>query len=193
MLICKVGAFSKLNNMISSKTLIIVTHPDLDHSVVNKRWIDELRKFPETYLVHDLYGTYPNGKIDVKSEQQLLEKFGNIVFQFPFFWFNCPPLLKQWLDEVLVEGWAFGPNSNYRLSGKKIGLAISTGIDKDGYQPTGRYKYTMEHLLAPFELTFNYIKADYRQPFILYGMEMQATTERIDKSATQYLDYLASL
>jgi putative NADPH-quinone reductase len=193
MLICKVGAFSKLNNMISSKTLIIVTHPDLDHSVVNKRWIDELRKFPETYLVHDLYGTYPNGKIDVTSEQQLLEKFDNIVFQFPFFWFNCPPLLKQWLDEVLVEGWAFGPDSNYRLSGKKIGLAISTGIDKDGYQPTGRYKYTMEHLLAPFELTFNYIKAYYRQPFILYGMEMQATTERIDKSATQFLDYLASL
>ncbi|MBS7563828.1 NAD(P)H-dependent oxidoreductase [Mucilaginibacter sp. Bleaf8] len=179
--------------MIPLKTLIIIIHPNLAHSVVNKRWIDELRKFPETYVVHDLYAAYPNGKIDVKSEQQLLEKFDNIVFQFPFFWFNCPPLLKQWLDEVLIYGWAFGANSGYKLSGKKIALAISTGIDKDGYQPTGRYKYTMEHLLAPFELTFDYVRADYRPPFIFYGTELQATTERIDKSAQQYLDYLASL
>lgn len=179
--------------MISSKILIIVTHPDLDHSLVNKRWMDELRKFPETYEVHDLYAAYPNRQIDVKSEQQLLERFDKIVFQFPFFWFNCPPLLKQWLDEVLVGGWAFGSNSDYKLSGKKISLAVSTGIDKDGYQSTGKYKYTMEHLLAPFELTFNYIRAEYRPAFIFYGMESQVTTERIEKSALQYLEYLASL
>jgi putative NADPH-quinone reductase len=179
--------------MKSSKTLIIVTHPNLNHSAVNKRWMDELRKVPETYVVHDLYAAYPNGQIDIKSEQQLLEKFDRIVFQFPFYWFNCPPLLKQWLDEVLVEGWAFGSNSDYKLRGKKIALAISTGINKDGYQPTGKYKYTMEQLLAPFELTFDYIRADYRPPFIFYGMELQATTERIDESAQQYLDYLTSL
>ncbi|MEJ7558604.1 MAG: NAD(P)H-dependent oxidoreductase [Pedobacter sp.] len=179
--------------MISSKTLIIVTHPDLNHSLVNKRWMDELKKFPATYIIHDLYTAYPNGQIDVQQEQQLLEKFDKIVFQFPFFWFNCPPLFKQWLDEVLVEGWAFGSNSSFALEGKKIALAISTGIDKDGYQPTGKYKYTMENLLAPFELTFNYIKADYRPPFILYGMELQTTRERIDESARQYLDHLASL
>ena len=179
--------------MKSLKTLIIVTHPDLDNSVVNKRWINELGEFSEKYVIHDLYAAYPNGKINVQSEQQLLEKFDQIVFQFPFFWFNCPPLLKQWLDEVLVEGWAFGSNSGYKLSGKKIALAISTGIDKDGYQPTGRYKYTMEHLLAPFELTFEYIRADYHSPFIHYGMELHASTERIEKSVELYLAYLASL
>jgi putative NADPH-quinone reductase len=179
--------------MISSKILIIVTHPDLDHSLVNKRWMDELRKFPETYVVHDLYAAYPNGQIDVESEQHLLERFDKIVFQFPFFWFNCPPLLKQWLDEVLVNGWAFGSNSSYKLSGKKIALAVSTGIGKDGYQPTGKYKYTMEHLLAPFELTFNYIRVEYRPAFIFYGMELQATTERIETSTQQYLDYLKSI
>jgi putative NADPH-quinone reductase len=178
--------------MKSSKILVIVTHPDLEHSVVNKRWIAELRKFPEKYLVHDLYAAYPNGQIDVINEQQLIERFDTIIFQFPYFWFNCPPLLKQWLDEVLVHGWAFGSSSDYKLSGKTIALAISTGIDKDGYQPTGKYKYTMDHLLAPFELTFDYIRADYRPPFILYGLEFQATKERIDNSVKQYLDYLSS-
>lgn len=154
--------------------------------------MDELNKSPETYVVHDLYAAYPNGQIDVKSEQQLLEKFDKIIFQFPFFWFNCPPLLKQWLDDVLVEGWAFGSNSEYKLSGKKIALAVSAGIDKDGYQPRGKYKYTMEQLLAPFELTFNYIRADYLPAFIFYGMELHGTTEHINKSAQEYLDYLAS-
>lgn len=102
-------------------------------------------------------------------------------------------MLKQWLDDVLVEGWAFGSNGTYKLSGKKIALAISTGIDEHGYQPAGRYKYTMEHLLAPIELTFNYIKADYRPPFILYGTDLQSTIEHVDEGAKQYQDYLSSL
>jgi putative NADPH-quinone reductase len=179
--------------MLSSKTLVIVTHPDVADSVVNKRWIDDLKRFPEKYVVHDLYAAYPNAQIDIKSEQQLLEKFDKIVFQFPFFWFNCPPLLKQWLDEVLIEGWAFGSKSDYKLAGKKIAMAVSTGIDEDGYQPTGRYKYTMAQLLAPFELTFNYIKAEYCKPFIFYGMEYEATTERIEESTQKYLGYLESI
>lgn len=178
--------------MVSSKILIIVIHPDLENSVVNKRWINELKKYPEKYVVHNLYNVYPNGQIDVKKEQELVEGFDKIIFQFPFFWFNCPPLFKQWLDEVLLYGWAFGSNSGYKLGSKKIALAISAGIDKDDYHPSGKYKYTMEHLLAPFELTFDYIKADYRPAFILYGLEFHATEERIENSAQQYLDYLST-
>ena len=101
-------------------------------------------------------------------------------------------MLKQWLDEVLIYGWAFGSAGEYKLRDKKIALAISTGIDEEGYQPMGKYKYTMKQLLAPFELTFNYIMADYRPAFIWYGLEFQRTTERIDNSAIKYLDYLAS-
>ena len=44
------------------KTLVIVTHPNLEKSVINKRWIEELQKYPERYSVHDLYASYPDGK-----------------------------------------------------------------------------------------------------------------------------------
>ena len=37
------------------KTLVIVTHPDIEHSIINKRWIEELRKYPEEYTIHELY------------------------------------------------------------------------------------------------------------------------------------------
>lgn len=178
---------------MASKTLIIVIHPDLENSKVSSRWIHELKKFPEKYVVHDLYGAYPDGRIDVKAEQELIESFDKIIFQFPFFWFNCPPLLKQWLDEVLLYGWAFGSDSGYKLGGKKIALAVSAGIEQEDYHPEGKYKYTMEQLLAPFELTFDYVRADYRPAFIMYGLEFRATAERIENSVLQYLEFLDSL
>lgn len=175
---------------MSAKILIVVTHPDMENSKVHKRWIAELGKFPDKYVVHNLHAVYPDARIDVEREQRLLESHDTIVFQFPIFWFNCPPLFKTWLDEVLTEGWAFGEQGNFKLMGKKISFAVSAGISEEGYQPEGRYKYTMNQLLAPFQLTVEYVRADYRPPFILYGLEFQGTAGRIEQSAVEYRDYL---
>ena len=82
------------------KTLIIASHPHIAQSVVNKRWLDELAKHPDRFTVHRLYTAYPDGKIDITREQALVEAHGGIVFQFPVYWFNCPPLLKQWFDDA---------------------------------------------------------------------------------------------
>ncbi|PST84317.1 NAD(P)H oxidoreductase [Pedobacter yulinensis] len=173
------------------KTLVIIIHPDLAQSVVNKRWILELQKHPEKYTLHNLYLCYPDGQIDVAAEQEFIARYAKIVFQFPFYWFSCPPLFKQWLDEVLTDGWSYG--SNYALRGKKVALAISAGIDAAGYQPGGRYKYTLEQLTAPFELTFAYVRADYRQLFAFYGREYNGTAPRIEESARAYLDFIDAL
>ncbi|MET4141247.1 NAD(P)H-dependent oxidoreductase [Pedobacter sp. UYP1] len=175
------------------KTLVIVIHPDPENSVVNKRWVEELKKYPEKYTLHDLHSLYPDEHIDIKEEQRLLEAHDQIIFQFPFYWFNCPPLFKKWLDVVLTHGWAYGTGSTYKLTGKKIALSISVGINEEDYHASGRYKYTLEQLTAPFEITFGYIKADYRPPFAFYGTEHQATTERIEKSAAAYISFLEAL
>ncbi|AZI26392.1 flavodoxin family protein [Pedobacter sp. G11] len=103
------------------------------------------------------------------------------------FGFNCPPLLKQWLDEVLVQGWAFGTDNEYKLKGKKK-VAISAGIDRDQYQPDDECQYTMEQFLAPFEFTYKYVKADYRPHLVLYGLEFNRTTERLENSAIDQID-----
>ena len=88
------------------KTLIIAAHPHIAQSVVNKCWLDELAKHPDRFTVHRLYTAYPDGKIDIAREQALVEAHGGIVFQFPVYWFNCPPLLKQWFNDVLKIGRA---------------------------------------------------------------------------------------
>ncbi len=175
------------------KTLIILIHSDLKNSAVNKRWIEELKKFPDKYVIHDLHHLYPDGNIDILMEQRLMESYSNIIFQFPFYWFNCPPLFKKWLDEVLTYGWAYGSKSGYKLAGKKIALGITAGINEADYSASGRYKYTMEQLTAPFELTFDYIKADYKSFFTFYGAEHNATTERIEKSTQEYISFIARL
>lgn len=175
------------------KTLVIVIHPTIESSVINKRWIEELHKFPDKFVVHQLHKVYPDEKIDVLAEQKLIEQYDKIVFQFPYYWFNCPPLFKKWLDEVLTHGWAYGSKSGYKVSGKKIALALSVGIDEQEYRPSEKYKYTLEELTRPFELTFDYVKADYRPFFAYYGMELNATEEWVERSVPMYLDFLDGL
>lgn len=175
------------------KTLVIVIHPDIRSSAVNSRWIEALNKYPDKYVVHQLYERYPDERIDVVAEQKLVEQYSKVVFQFPFYWFNCPPLLKKWLDEVLVYGWAFGSKSGYKVSGKKIALAISLGGDEQEYRPSEKYKYTLQELTRPFELTFEYVKADYRPFFAYYGIDLHTSVEWIEKSVPLYLDFLDAL
>lgn len=175
------------------QTLVIVIHPNFENSMVNKRWVEELRKYPGKYMVHDLYGSYPDEKIDVDKEQRLIEGYDKIIFQFPFYWFNCPPLLKKWLDEVLTHGWAYGTGSGYKLADKRIALSITAGIDEVDYHTSGRYKYTLKQLTAPFELTFDYIRATYKSFYAFYGAEYHATKERIEKSVQEYISFLEGL
>jgi putative NADPH-quinone reductase len=187
------------------KTLIIVTHPNIEISVINKRWVDELKKYPEKYTVHELHKVYPDGNINVEKEQELIESHHNLVLQFPVYWFNCPPLLKKWLDEVFTYGWAYGSKGD-KLKNRKVALAVSAGIRKEDYSEKGRYRFTLGQILIPFETTFLYCGADYRSYFASYGKEKEpggndptATEEQdpsateLEKSALGYLDFINNL
>jgi putative NADPH-quinone reductase len=175
------------------KTLIVVTHPDIKSSLINKRWIEELNKYPDKYVVHQLYEAYPDEKIDVLAEQKLVEQHDKIVFQFPYYWFNCPSLLKKWMDEVLTHGWAYGSKSGFKLADKKIALAISLGVEEHELRPSEKYKYTLAELTRQYELSFRYVKADYQPPFAYYGMEHNTSKKWIEESVPLYLDFLDSL
>lgn len=175
------------------KKLIIILHPDMDNSVVNKRWRQELEANPEEFVVHDLYAAYPDEKINVQQEQELLERYDTIIYQFPFYWFNCTPLFKKYLDEVYTYGWAYGSKSPWKLQGKKIAMALSVGIDEEEYRQGAKYKYTLEQLTAPFELTFDYVKADYRKFFAFYGMEFNTAADRIEAGVKDYTLFLRAL
>jgi|SRR5690625_4552316 len=173
------------------KTLVIIGHPDIESSVVNRKWIEEMKMYPDLFTIRELAKEYPEGVIDIETEQSLITSHGNLVLQFPVYWFNCPPILKKWLDEVFTEGWAFGKLGN-NLKDRKIALGVTAGSKSVDYDKKGRYKYNLEEVLASFEITAKYCKADYQSFFAFYGADFSPTQD-IDKSAKQYVDFLKKL
>ena len=51
----------------------------------------------------------------------------------------------------------------------------------------------MKELLRPYELTFDFIKADYKEPFVYYGIERDSSDEWINRSVPMYLEFLDNL
>lgn len=74
---------SQTNRSSRTATLVIVAHPDLEHSRINRRLAEELVRRGNV-TVHRLYEAYPDEKIDIASEQALLLAHDRIVLQFPF-------------------------------------------------------------------------------------------------------------
>jgi glutathione-regulated potassium-efflux system ancillary protein KefG len=162
------------------KTLVIVAHPNIKNSVINKMWAERLQD-EKDITVHELYQTYPDGKIDVVYEQQLLLEHDRIVFQFPFYWYSSPSLLKEWQDVVLTYGWAYGSEGN-KLRGKEFMLAISTGGPEAAYQAGGYNHYSMSELIKPFQAMANLTGMRFLPSYTAQGVRF-LSDEQVRESA----------
>ena len=169
------------------KVLVNLFHPHLERSVVNRAWADRLANQPGITL-RNLYALYPDGKIDVAAEQQALAEHDRLVFQHPFYWYSTPPLMKQWLDDVLTYGWAYGPGGN-ALAGKEWLSAISTGGPADSYQAGGYNRFSMSEFLKPLVQTASLLQTVFLPPFIFHGAVV-VDSEAIRASADALLDYI---
>jgi putative NADPH-quinone reductase len=173
---------------MSNRTLIIVAHPNLAQSRVNRAWIEELRKAGGPLTIHELAAAVtPAGKFNIAAEQKLLEAHDRIFIQFPLFWFNVPALLKQWLDEVFAYGWAFGPGGD-KLKGKEIGLAVSTGGKAESYAAG----FTIAQLTSPMELTIRYVGAKPLPTHLLHGALYELTDAELARNADAYVQHVKS-
>lgn len=169
------------------KTLVIVAHPNLEQSKVNKAWMNRLLQ-EENVTVHNLYAHYPTFDIDVEKEQQQLLEHDRIVLQFPFYWYSSPALLKQWQDVVLKYGFAYGSEGN-KLHGKELMLAISSGGPAQAYQAGGYNHYSMSELTRPFQATANLCGMHFLPSFLLQGM-MTLNEERLKESTEALAAYV---
>ena len=166
-----------------TRVLILLAHPALERSRINRRLAEAVRDLEGTTL-HDLYEAYPEFDVDVRREQRLLEAHEIIVLQHPFFWYSTPPLVKQWEDLVLEHGWAYG-SSGTALAGKRGLSAITTGGRAEAYRTGGHNRFTMRQLLAPLEQTFTLCGMEYLPPFIVHGAHGM-TVEEIRRHARDY-------
>jgi glutathione-regulated potassium-efflux system ancillary protein KefG len=142
----------------------------------------------EDMIVHDLYAEYPEGRINMEREQQLLVEHDRIVFQFPFYWYSSPSLLKEWQDVVLTYGWAYG-SAGTKLRGKEFVLAISTGGPEVAYQAGGFNQYSISELTKPFQATANLTGMRFLPTFKTQGARL-LTNEQVRESAEQLVLHL---
>ena len=94
---------------------------------------------------------------------------------------------------MFTHGWAYGSKSGYRMKWRKIALAISSRVDENDVNRTGKYKYILKELTRPFELNFEYIKVDYQPAFAFYGMDYNASESNIALGVRSYLAFLDEL
>ncbi|MCP2067558.1 UNVERIFIED_ORG: putative NADPH-quinone reductase [Pseudomonas reinekei] len=175
---------------MNMKTLIQVFHPDLRGSRVNCVWAELLGREPGLH-VRKLYELYPDGKIDVAREQSVMEAHDRIVFQHPLYWYSVPPLMKQWLDDVLTYGWAYGSRGT-ALQGKEWITAISTGGSAHTYQAGGLNQFSISETLKPLQQTAHLIGMKFLPAFVFHDAD-QATPEQIVDSAEQMLAHVLRL
>jgi putative NADPH-quinone reductase len=166
----------------TNSILFIVAHPLLERSRANRAITDAVTQI-KSLTVHKLYDLYPHFDIDVAYEQSLLRKHKLIVVQHPFYWYNVPPLLKMWQDEVLESGWAYGPGGVH-LKGKDFLLSVSTGSARDSYAEGGVNQFPIETLLSPWNMTVNLCNMKWHKPRIFYNA-MTATPESLSQFAGQ--------
>lgn len=112
------------------KTVVIFSHSYQDQSVSNTAIAEEFAL--AGFEVRNLESLYPDGQIDIVKEQEALVSADVIIFQHPIFWFNIPPMLKKWQDEVLQYGFAYGTGGD-KLKGKKFIDSYTTGSPEEVY------------------------------------------------------------
>lgn len=180
----------RMKGIDNMKTLVLVVHPNIESSRVNKKWKDALLGVPGL-TVHDLYEKYRNQPIDVEFEQQQLLSHDRIVFQFPLYWYSSPSLLKKWFDEVFTFGWAHGPGGT-KLRGKEWVMAISIGSPEHSYQAGGYNLFSVSELTKPFQASANLVGMTYLAPFVEYRSN-RISDQEISQSAVQYVEHITNI
>ena len=174
-----------------NRVLVLVSHPNLEDSRVNDTLATAAGSVDGVTVRHlDSALQQTNGHFDVKTEQAIVDAHDVLVFQFPWYWYSAPAVVKQYLDEILTRGWAYvGGNA---LEGKPVIFAISTGGIADAYRADGHNKFTMNELLAPYIATANMTKMIWNEPFVVHGVRNLSDQELAD-AALAYKELLTTL
>ncbi|MBB3213935.1 glutathione-regulated potassium-efflux system ancillary protein KefF [Herbaspirillum sp. Sphag1AN] len=153
--------------MRSPSILILYAHPGADISRANRTMLDAVKSSPRV-IINDLYQNYPDFHIDLVRERTLLMQADLIILQHPIHWYSMPALQKEWLDQVLERGWAFGPGGT-ALQGKDFLLVATTGADAASYQSGERHGYPFEEFLPPYRQTAQLCGMHWHPPFLLHA------------------------
>jgi glutathione-regulated potassium-efflux system ancillary protein KefF len=147
--------------------VVILAHPYPRRSRACAALVDAIRDLPGLE-VRSLYDLYPDFDVDRAAEQAALERARLVVWLHPLFWYAVPALMKHWMDDVLVRGFAYGPDGD-KLAGKDLLWVTTTGGDEAAYSEAGRHHHPFAAFAPPIEETARYCGLRWLAPFVVHG------------------------
>lgn len=177
--------------MALRRLLVIAAHPSIERSEISSHLLPVARAHAQSTLV-DLYGEYPDYRIDIDREQRRLREHDVVMFLFPLFWYSTPALLKEWQDLVLEHGFAYGTDGE-ALKGKLFIAVCSAGGPAAAYAAGGFNQYGLRELLRPLEQTAQLCQMRYLPPFALFGARTAVQEGRRDAQVLAFAALLDAL
>ena len=180
----------EVSNTIS-RILVLLAHPSLDRSEVNRPMAEAIDGLDGVTLI-DLYAEYPDFQIDIDREQAQLLAHDVIVFQHPLYWYSTPAILKEWQDLVLEHGFAYGTEGT-ALHGKILFNALTAGGLEAAYCAEGYNHFTIRELLHPIEQTAMLCGMTYLPPFALFGSRTAIEEGRVGRHIADWVWLLEAI
>lgn len=171
-----------------SRTLVLLAHPDLETSRVNSALADAVRDLPGV-TVRALAAVRRADGFDTAAEQRLLVEHDTLVLQFPWYWYSVPGILKEWMDQVLTYGFAYG-STGTALHGKTLQVVTTTGGPDESYRPGGYNRFTMAELMRPIDATAHLCGMPLAEPLVVHGARI-LTDDALATYGTRYRALLA--
>ncbi|MBD5641479.1 MAG: NAD(P)H-dependent oxidoreductase [Desulfovibrio sp.] len=167
-----------------ARIVVIDGHPERPKSIANKAVLEEFGKLvPEAETVH-LCELYPDFRIDASREQQRLAPAEMIIFQYPFWWYGAPSLLRRYLEQVFLPGWAYATEKK-ALAGKNLALSFTIGGTEAEYQRREGVMHTIEQFLPDMLATAHFTGMTYRGAVYSFDMACFDPSDQARISAVQ--------
>ena len=176
-----------------SKILLVLNHPNLKESFVNNIIVNKLKQLIPDIEFDHIDSLYPDGKIDVKAEQEKLLRNDTIIFQYPMYWYKNPYLLSKWLEDVYEHGFAYGSKGD-KLKDKRIIVSMTMNCRKDEFHDG----FSIDKVISPWLAIADYTKqkyvgfeGTYDIPFEIKQMPERA--QELKKELEQHAERVAKL
>ncbi|MCO6524126.1 MAG: NAD(P)H-dependent oxidoreductase [Candidatus Schmidhempelia sp.] len=178
------------------KTLLLIAHPCLQESIINKSLIEKLKPLTsDNLIIHNICDSCINNQFDIDREQDRLVASERIIFQFPLYFYTCPAILKKWIEDIFTPGFAYGRKGELlgtKLVGKQFSIIVSVGAAESMYTPGGILGVSMHELLKHMQSTIEYIGGIYTYPFYIYEAAFIKEEAKLQDIFECYKDYIFS-
>lgn len=128
------------------------------------------------------------------AELKKIADADHIILQFPLWWFSTPAIMKDWIDRVLVKGFAYDTGKTFAdglLRGKTASLTITAQSPESAYQRNGIHGATLQEFLLPIHHALRFTGIETLEPFVVYEA-VDISPERSEKIMGDYRGYLVS-